>query len=102
MRWLMLLLIRFYRNFISPLKPPCCRYYPTCSLYALQAVNRFGALKGGFLAVRRILRCNPWSPGGFDYVPEQFSLHMLKKNKKPIGKYCVNEDEHKKKGTNNQ
>ena len=69
MKTLLLLLIRFYRRVLSPLKKPCCRYYPTCSAYALQAVKRFGAWHGTGLAVRRILRCNPWSPGGFDAVP---------------------------------
>lgn len=69
MKKLLLLLIRFYRKVISPLKKPCCRYYPTCSCYALQAIDRFGAWYGTGLAVRRILRCNPWSPGGFDAVP---------------------------------
>ena len=69
MKALLLLLIRFYRRVLSPLKKPCCRYYPTWSAYALQAVKRFGAWHGTGLAVRRILRCNPWSPGGFDAVP---------------------------------
>lgn len=69
MKKLFLRLIHFYRKFISPLKKPCCRYYPTCSYYALQAIERFGAWHGTGLAVRRILRCNPWSPGGFDAVP---------------------------------
>ena len=69
MKKLLLLLIHFYRKVISPLKKPCCRYYPTCSSYALQAIERFGAWYGTGLAVRRILRCNPWSPGGFDAVP---------------------------------
>lgn len=69
MKKLLLLLIHFYRKVISPFKKPCCRYYPTCSCYALQAIERFGAWYGTGLAVRRILRCNPWSPGGFDVVP---------------------------------
>lgn len=72
MKYLLLLLIRFYRRFLSPLKAPCCRFYPTCSSYALQAVSRFGAVKGGFLAVRRLLHCHPWNIGGIDPVPEQF------------------------------
>ena len=63
-------LIIFYRKFISPLKKPCCRYYPSCSQYALTAVRKHGALKGGILAVGRLLRCNPYSGGGVDYVPE--------------------------------
>ena len=56
LRWM----IRFYRRFLSPLRPPCCRFIPTCSAYALEAVEKYGALKGGFLALRRILRCNPF------------------------------------------
>jgi uncharacterized protein len=69
MRWLFLKLIRFYQRFISPLTPPSCIYQPTCSNYAYQAITRYGALKGGLLAVRRILRCHPWGPGGYDPVP---------------------------------
>ena len=58
-RALMLALIRGYQRFVSPLFPPCCRYTPTCSAYALEAVEKYGALKGGWLAMRRILRCHP-------------------------------------------
>lgn len=63
-------LIRGYQLFISPLKPPSCRFAPTCSQYAIEAIRRFGALKGGWLAVRRILKCHPFHPGGIDPVPE--------------------------------
>ncbi|MCR4939036.1 MAG: membrane protein insertion efficiency factor YidD [Treponemataceae bacterium] len=63
------LLIKFYQVFISPLFPPCCRYYPTCSNYALIAIKKYGPLKGTFLAIRRILRCNPFHEGGYDPVP---------------------------------
>ena len=59
-------LILFYRKYISPLKKPCCRCYPTCSQYAISAVKKYGAFKGGFLAVKRILRCNPLFKGGYD------------------------------------
>ena len=70
MKRLLLWLIRFYRNNISPLRAPCCRFTPTCSAYALEAVEKYGAIKGGFLAVRRLLRCNPWYKGDyFDPVP---------------------------------
>lgn len=65
-------LIRFYQKFISPLKPPTCRFYPTCSYYGLQSVKRFGALKGGYLTIKRILKCNPFHPGGIDEVPEHW------------------------------
>ena len=69
MKRALLALIRFYRREISPLRPPCCRYIPTCSQYALEAVEKYGALKGGYLALRRILRCNPFHKGGYDPVP---------------------------------
>lgn len=69
MKGLMLLAIRFYRGFISPWKPPSCRYVPTCSEYALLAVEKYGARKGGWMALRRILRCHPFHEGGYDPVP---------------------------------
>jgi len=59
-------LINFYRKYISGLKKPCCRFVPTCSEYALQAVNKYGALKGSFLAIKRILKCHPFCKGGYD------------------------------------
>jgi uncharacterized protein len=62
-------LIRGYQWTISPFLGPCCRFEPSCSEYALEAVDRFGLLRGGWLAVRRIGRCHPWHPGGFDPVP---------------------------------
>ena len=60
MKWLLLKLIRSYQRNISPLRPSCCRFIPTCSAYALEAVEKYGALKGGWLALRRILRCHPF------------------------------------------
>ncbi len=60
MKALLLALIRFYRRKISPLRPPCCRFIPTCSEYALEAVEKYGAVKGGWLALRRVLRCQPF------------------------------------------
>lgn len=68
---IMVWVIRGYQKFISPLKPPTCRFAPTCSYYAIEAVRRFGALKGGWLALRRILKCHPFHPGGIDLVPEK-------------------------------
>jgi putative membrane protein insertion efficiency factor len=65
----LLWLLHGYQRWISPLFAPHCRYYPTCSSYAVTAVARFGALRGGWLAVRRLGRCHPWHPGGVDHVP---------------------------------
>ena len=61
--------IRFYQKHVSPLFPPCCKYYPTCSQYAVEAITKYGVIKGSLLAVWRILRCNPFSKGGYDPVP---------------------------------
>ena len=79
MKRLFLWPIRLYRRLISPLFPPCCKYYPTCSAYAMEAVERFGVLRGGLLACWRIFRCNPWSKGGVDPVPAQFHLFRRQK-----------------------
>ena len=64
-----LVLIDVYRRYISPLKSPCCRYIPTCSEYAMIAIERYGAMRGGWLALKRILRCHPFHEGGYDPVP---------------------------------
>ena len=70
MKRLFLLLIRFYQKCISPYTPPSCRFTPTCSAYAYTAIQKYGALKGGYLALRRLLRCNPFHKGDyFDPVP---------------------------------
>ena len=66
---LLLLPIVFYQRVISPFTPPACRFTPTCSEYAATAIERFGAARGSYLAARRVLRCNPWSKGGYDPVP---------------------------------
>lgn len=63
------LLVRFYQIAISPLKSPTCRFTPTCSSYALEALKRYGLFKGGMLAIRRIMRCHPWGGSGYDPVP---------------------------------
>ncbi len=69
MKRLLLGCIRFYRRYVSPLRPPCCRFIPTCSEYALEAVEKYGALRGGRLALRRLLRCHPFYRGGKLYDP---------------------------------
>ncbi|MDQ2849914.1 membrane protein insertion efficiency factor YidD [Dermatophilaceae bacterium Sec6.4] len=69
--WPLVTLVRLYQRFISPLFPPSCRFTPSCSAYALTALQRFGLLKGTWLAGRRLLRCNPWNDGGVDHVPQK-------------------------------
>ncbi|MBQ6662449.1 MAG: membrane protein insertion efficiency factor YidD [Firmicutes bacterium] len=66
MSTIMILAIRFYQIFISPLFPSKCRFYPTCSTYFIQALQKYGVLKGSYLGIRRILRCHPGNPGGYD------------------------------------
>ena len=73
MKQIALLLIRFYQRCISPLFPAKCRFYPTCSAYAFTAIERFGFFRGGWLALRRILKCRPFHPGGFDPEPEKLA-----------------------------
>lgn len=69
-KWIALAFIRLYQMLISPTLPPnSCRFYPTCSHYGYQAVYKHGLLKGGWMAIKRILRCNPFNPGGYDPVP---------------------------------
>ncbi len=68
MRWLVLSLIRAYRLCLSPFLPPACRFTPTCSEYAIQAVEKYGIIRGGWMSLRRLLRCHPLRPGGFDPV----------------------------------
>lgn len=71
MKRVLIACIRFYQTALSPYKKPCCKYYPTCSNYAVEAIERFGAFEGFWLALFRILRCNPFSRGGYDPVPEK-------------------------------
>lgn len=67
--WVLQLLIRGYQVAVSPLLPPACRYHPTCSQYAIEAIDKYGAARGGWMAARRILRCHPFHAGGYDPVP---------------------------------
>jgi len=69
MKGIALWAIRFYRRFLSPLFPPSCRFTPSCSQYAYEAIDRYGLIKGGWLGLKRIVRCNPFNPGGYDPVP---------------------------------
>lgn len=71
MKKIMIGLIHFYQKYISPLSPPSCRYVPSCSHYAIEAIEVHGAIKGGYLAFKRILKCNPWGGMGYDPVPEK-------------------------------
>jgi putative membrane protein insertion efficiency factor len=70
MKYIALALIRIYQRFISPLFPPTCRFEPSCSHYGYEAISRYGLLQGGWLAVKRISRCHPFNPGGYDPVPD--------------------------------
>ena len=81
-------MIRFYQRYISPRTSPCCRFYPTCSQYGIEAISRFGAIKGGFMTLWRILRCNPFVAGGVDPVPE-IKNKDLKKEKRNIKKKII-------------
>ena len=69
--------VRLYQRYISPLKPATCRFYPTCSCYALEALERHGAIRGTLLSIWRILRCNPFNPGGIDKVPQKLKWNPL-------------------------
>jgi uncharacterized protein len=66
---IVLALIRFYKRFISPALPSACRFEPTCSVYTYQAIDKYGVIKGGWLGIKRIARCHPLNPGGYDPVP---------------------------------
>jgi putative membrane protein insertion efficiency factor len=74
MKKILTFLIKGYHKHISPLLPQACRFYPTCSMYAIEAIERFGAIRGSLLATYRILRCNPFCRGGYDPVPEKFTF----------------------------
>ena len=79
MKKIIILLIGFYQKYMSPLKPATCRFYPTCSEYAAQALEKHGLLKGLWLSMRRISRCHPFNPGGYDPLPDSFGVCSHKK-----------------------
>lgn len=75
---LFLSIIRIYQRFISPMTPPTCRFYPTCSEYTKEAIEVYGAFKGGYMGVKRILKCHPFHEGGFDPVPlKKTNIHII-------------------------
>jgi uncharacterized protein len=76
-------LIRVYQLVLSPMRPPTCRFYPSCSAYALTALERFGLVRGSWLAARRLLRCHPWNPGGVDHVPQAACPHDSHQSARP-------------------
>ncbi len=78
MKYLLMALIRVYQWTISPLLGPVCRFYPSCSRYGYEAIATYGAIKGTYLTVRRLLRCHPWNPGGYDPVPLREESRMKK------------------------
>lgn len=69
MKYVMILVIKGYQMLISPLFPPSCRFYPTCSTYFMQALQKYGFFRGSYLGMKRIIKCHPWNPGGYDPVP---------------------------------
>jgi len=82
MKKLLIYLIKFYQKFISPLFPPTCRFEPTCSVYSIQALEKHGLIKGLYLSLRRVIRCNPLSRGGYDPVPEEFRFFKVRGGEK--------------------
>ena len=81
MKTILIVFIKFYRMVISPLFSDSCRFYPSCSQYAIEAIGKFGAIKGMALAMYRILRCNPFCRGGYDPVPEKFTFKRVTQEK---------------------
>ena len=88
MKYILLILIKAYKKFLSPLFPNSCRFYPTCSDYAYQVINNLGFFKGLYFAAKRILKCNPFFEGGYDPAPGKHKhIHIHQKNKFDLSKY---------------
>jgi len=87
LKYPLLLLVKFYQLLISPLKQPCCRFHPTCSSYAKQAVQKHGVSKGGWLFLIRFMKCHPWGPHGYDPVPDVFDWHPRRKSGKKLNQH---------------
>ncbi|MBL9078293.1 MAG: membrane protein insertion efficiency factor YidD [Planctomycetes bacterium] len=85
MKWLLMLPVWLYRRLVSPWKPPTCRFHPTCSTYALEALRTHGALRGSWLTVRRLLRCHPFTEPGFDPVPPRVTAAAPGTDRPPHG-----------------
>ncbi len=92
MKYLFLGIIKLYRMTLSKILPPCCRYHPSCSEYATIAIRRFGAVKGGYLALWRIIRCNPYGRGGYDPVPEKFCFRPERVQQEYIYNECCSDN----------
>ena len=76
MKFILIILIKLYKWFISPLFPPSCRFTPSCSSYAIEAISKFGIFKGGYMSIKRVFKCNPWGGSGYDPVPEKVEQHV--------------------------
>lgn len=81
MKTVLIWLVRGYQKFISPLFPPSCRFYPTCSSYMIEALRKHGPILGLIMGIARILRCNPFNPGGIDHVPDYFTIFKNREDK---------------------
>ena len=100
MKYLMIWLVRFYQKFISPLKPPCCRFTPTCSAYAIEAFQKRGFFAGFILMTWRILRCNPFGRGGYDPVPDKgFKAYSKCRENQCENNECHHDTDEKEKET---
>jgi putative membrane protein insertion efficiency factor len=86
MKWLVLGPLWVYRRLVSPMLPATCRYYPSCSAYAVQAVEKHGAVKGVFLGTKRLCRCHPWAAGGVDLVPDEFHWRNAERGSVSVSK----------------